>query len=133
MHYQHDWKSLTIGFLVAGFLMFFGLQIGKHLVVIGQEPITKGPTGYFVKVEALNVPNDITVTPIGTFVLYDKSGTNEVWRENVSLGTYQDDIQLEIAIDNWDIPYMDMYERQVALKALAKTSKIIGIKIGHKQ
>mgnify|MGYP001571221591 CR=1 FL=1 len=130
--FRHDWKLLLIGLLVVAFLMFLGLQIGKYLA-IGQEPINKQYTGYFVKVEALNVPIDITTVPIGTFVLFDKSGSKEIWRENVALGTYTDDVQLEDVIDNWAIPYIEKYERQVALSNLAKTSKIVGQKIGHKQ
>ena len=127
--YRQDWKSLTIGFSVACFLMLFGWYIGKH--AIGQEG--KNPTGYFVKVEALNVPEEITMTPIGTFVLYDKTGTKEIWRENVSLSTYVDDAQLEDAIDGWAVPYISNHKRQQALSSLAKTSKIINVKLEHKQ
>lgn len=133
MFFQHDWKSLIIGLLIVALLMSIGLYAGKYLVAVGQEPIGKQPTGYFVKVETLNVPDDITIPPVGTFVLYDKTGAKEVWRENVQLATYSDDIQLQNAIDSWAIQYILMYEKQVTLINLATASKIVGKKIEHRQ
>ena len=112
-----------------------GLLVFVSILLVGAQipPRDKQPTGYFVKVEALNVPVDITVMPVGTYVLYDKDGIKEIWRENVNLDTYIDDIQLENALDSWALPYIAKYERKVALSTLAKTSKIIGQKIVHKQ
>jgi hypothetical protein len=111
-----------VGLLIFCTFLFTSAQIEK-----------KQPTGYFVKVEALNVPEDITAIPIGTFVLYDTTGTVEIWRENVALATYTDDTQLENAIDDWALPYIEKYAKQVALNDLAKTSKIVGKVITHKQ
>lgn len=121
-------RFLSLIAFVIGILVFCTI-----LIFFVSAQIEKQPTGYFVKVESLNVPVDITTTPIGVFVLYDKSKATEVWRENVQLTTYQDDVQLENAIDDWAVPYIAMYERQVALSNLVKTSKIVGEKIEHKK
>ena len=126
-------EHATFGAIIFFILLMLGAMIRVIMLNVYAQGEEKQPTGYFVKVEALNVPDDITATPIGTFVLYDKSGIKEVWRENVSLGTYESDIQLETAIDDWALSYIEKYERKVALSSLAKTSKIISVKIGHKK
>lgn len=96
-----------------------------------EELPTPQPTGYFVKVERLLIPQDITESPIGTFVVYAQDGKTEIWRENVHLPTYQDDTQLRLAICRWADPYIARWERQQALDILSKTSMIIGQKLAH--
>jgi K+ transporter len=125
-----SWKLLLIGFLIIALMLIY-TQMGRFLIAQIEE--TKNPTGYFVKVESINVPKDITNTPVGTFILYDKSGTMEIWRENIVLEAYKDDTQLETAIDYWAIPYISKYERKIALSNLLQTSQIVGQKIAHKQ
>lgn len=121
-----------------GAVLFLAMLLASASVVIyfrlafAQEP-TPQPTGYFVEVQSLVVPQDITQTPIGTFVVYAKNGKTVIWQENVHLAKYTTDEELETVLDAWANPYIDRYERQQALDDLAKKSKIIGKKLGHKR
>jgi hypothetical protein len=122
--------SLTVVFLI---LSTSGLLFLIYYKTLAQTTPPLQPTGYFVEVEKLNVPLDITENPIGTFVVYAKDGTTVIWRENVKLSTYKNDKQLEEALDRWASPYIKKYEKKETLSNLAKTSEIIGQKLEHKE
>ena len=113
--------------------LFTGIVASSLFFARGQVLPAPQPTGYFVEVQNLVVPQDITQTPVGTFVVYAKDGTTAIWQENVHLAKYTTDAELETVLDAWANPYIDRYERQQALDNLAKTSKIIGKKLEHKK
>lgn len=109
------------------------LYASKVIAQKGEVVVTEyKSTGYFVKVDSLIVPLDITQNPIGVFIVYTKDGNSEIWRENVRLDTYTTDEQLEKKVYEWANPYIADYERQKALQVLASTSLIVGKKIEHR-
>jgi hypothetical protein len=104
----------------------------EERIVVFEETKTE-ETGYFVEVGNLNVPQDITEIPVARFSLYAKDGKTKIWQENISLSQgYSTDEALELALCRWADQYIAAWERQQALDALTKASKIIGQKLNHK-
>lgn len=123
---QRFWQ-VYFAFIVLSSVAIIGIAVYK---VYAQEPVPQ-PTGYYIMVEKLTVPDEINTQPIGTFVAYQKDGTTVIWRENINLPTYKKDAQLQAALNSWANQYIKNYERQQALKDLSATSAIIGVKLGH--